>query len=273
MSAAAEKQIILITGIGATNGIGLDTTIFLVADSPNNHVIMGARSVNKAEAKMKEIQAKNPKGTLSYVQLDVNDDESSLEAVKKIKEDFGRLDVLVNNAGICPENTPPPEKPQGTPQLWASRKDMRDTFETNVYGVMVLTEAAIPLLKTSKNPMVINVTSGLGSIEALNPSLDPSNSLYSYKDVRGPAYRMSKAALNMMTTYQYAQLRGDGFKIWAYCPGYVVSDLTNDREAREQMQWCESSETSAQGILDIVHGERDADAGKFITKRGGIYPW
>lgn len=84
---------------------------------------------------------------------------------------------------------------------------------------------------------------------------------------------MSKAALNMLTAYLHAQFRGDGLKVWAYCPGYVVSDLTNDREAREQMQWCESSETSAQGILEIVQGERDGEVGTFITKRGGSYPW
>ncbi|KAH7067004.1 hypothetical protein BKA63DRAFT_571394 [Paraphoma chrysanthemicola] len=262
MSFSADKQVILITG--ATNGIGLDTAIFLAADSPNNHVIMGARSTAKAEAKLKEVQKKNPKGSLSYVGLDVNDDESISAAVKRIGEDFGRIDVLVNNAGVCDNDQ--------TAQF-NSRQVLRDTFETNVYGVMVLTEAALPLLKASKNPMVINVTSGLGSISGLSPDLDPNSQLSPYKDVRGPAYRMSKAALNMMTAYLYHQFQSEGLKAWAYCPGYVVSDLTNDREKREQSQYCESSETSAQGILEIVRGERDAEVGGYITKRGGKYPW
>jgi NAD(P)-dependent dehydrogenase (short-subunit alcohol dehydrogenase family) len=253
-----------LTVTGATNGIGLDTTIFLAAASPANHIIMGARSLTKAEAKLSEVHAQKPKGSLSYVQLDVNDDESISAAVKKIKEDFGRIDVLVHNAGVCPESMT---------QQFTPRQMMRDTFETNVYGVMVLTEAAFPLLKASKNPMVIHVSTGLGSIAALDPSLDTAHPLFPYKDVRGPAYRMSKAALNMLTAYLHAQFRGDGLKVWAYCPGYVVSDLTNDREAREQMQWCESSETSAQGILEIVQGERDGEVGTFITKRGGSYPW
>jgi NAD(P)-dependent dehydrogenase (short-subunit alcohol dehydrogenase family) len=109
--------------VGATNGIGLDTTIYLAADSSNNHIIMGARNPTKAEAKLSEVQAKNPKATLSFVQLDQNDDESIAAAVKKIEQDFGRLDVLVNNAGVCPENNT---------QEWTTRDTLRATFETNV---------------------------------------------------------------------------------------------------------------------------------------------
>lgn len=225
---------------------------------------MGARNPAKAEAKLKEVQAKNPKGTLSSVQLDTNDDESIFAAAKQIERDFGRLDILINNAGVCPEN--------GT-QEWTTRNTLRSTFETNVYGPMILTEAMIPLLKASKNPMVINVTTGLGSITGLDPNLDPSNVLYNYKDVRVPGYRMSKAALNMLTAYQHVHLRQFGVKVWAYCPGFVITDLQDDREAREALPWCESSETSAQGVLDIVKGERDEDVGKFVTKRGGMYPW
>jgi NAD(P)-dependent dehydrogenase (short-subunit alcohol dehydrogenase family) len=241
----------------------LDTTVYLARDSPNNHVIMGARSSSKAEARIKEVQGKDIKGTLSYVLLDQNEDASISSAVEQIKKEFGRVDVLVNNAGVClPDD-----------QEWAPRETLRATFETNVFGVMLLTEALIPLLKASKNPKVINVTSGLGSITGLSPDLDSNNILSNFKHVPSPGYRMSKAALNMLTAYQYARLKQDGFKIWAYCPGYVATDLTNDREAREAMQWCESSETSAQGILEIVQGERDGEAGKFITKNGGGYPW
>lgn len=237
--------------------------MYLARDSPNNHVIMGARSSTKAEARIKEVQGKGIKGTLSYVLLDQNEDASISSGVEQIKKEFGRVDVLVNNAGVClPDD-----------KEWAPRETLRATFETNVFGVMLLTEALIPLLKASKNPMVINVTSGLGSIAGLSPNIDKNNILSNFQSVPSPAYRMSKAALNMLTAYQYARLRQDGFKIWAYCPGYVTTDLTNDREMREGNEYCESSETSAQGILEIVRGERDGEAGKFITKKGREYPW
>lgn len=224
---------------------------------------MGARNPTKAEARLKEVQAKVPNGNFSYVQLDQDDDASIAAAAEKIEQDFGRLDVLVNNAGICPEGG----------NLWPSRKHLRETFETNVYGPLILTEALVPLLKLSKNPMVINVTSGLGSIAALDPNLDPNVELWHYKDVQAPGYRMSKAALNMLTAYQYKHLSEFGFKIWSYCPGWVITDLTNDREQREQIPQCDSSETSAIGILDIVHGKRDDEAGKFIGRQGRSHPW
>lgn len=224
---------------------------------------MGARSASKAEARIKEVQAKNPKGTVSFVLLDQNDDDSIRSAAQQIEQDFGRLDVLINNAAIC----------EDLDIEWSTRADLRATFETNVFGPMILTTTLIPLLKRSPNPMVINVTSGLGSIAGLNPDIDPSHVLANFASAQVPGYRMSKAALNMLTVYQHAHLRGFGFKVWAYCPGYVVTDLNRDRGNREAQPWCESSETSAQGILDILRGERDGEAGGFVTKRGGGYPW
>ncbi|KAF1844464.1 NAD(P)-binding protein [Cucurbitaria berberidis CBS 394.84] len=255
MSAAPEKQIILITG--ATNGIGLDSAIYLAAASPNNHVVIGARSLSKGEKVLKEVQAKNLSGTVSLVQLDANDDSSITAAAKKLKEDFGRLDVLINNAGVCPETAE---------DQWPSRENFRSIFETNVFGPTILTETLIPLLKASKSPKIINVSSSLGSIAAIS---DHSGS---FSAVPYPAYRMSKAALNMLTAYQYYHLEQFGVKVWSYCPGYVVTDLGRDREQREKMGM-ESSETSAQGIVEIVEGKRDAEVGTFIARRGEQYQW
>lgn len=257
-------QLHRLTISGATAGIGLDTTVYLAADSAKNHIIMGARSAAKGEFKVKEVQSKNPKGSISFIIIDQNDDSSISAAVKQIEQEFGRLDILINNAGVATE-------PAG--QEWPTRDNFRAIFETNVYGPTILTEAALPLLKKSKNAMVINLTSGLGSITGLDTNLDQNSPLSAFKNVTCPAYRMSKAALNMLTAYQHAHLHKDGIKIWAYCPGYVVTDLTANRESREAEPWCESSETSAQGILEIVRGERDGEVGKFITKRGGAHPW
>jgi NAD(P)-dependent dehydrogenase (short-subunit alcohol dehydrogenase family) len=83
---------------------------------------------------------------------------------------------------------------------------------------------------------------------------------------------MSKAALNMLTAYQYYQLKPDGFKVWTYCPGFVVTDLGGDREQRVE-NGVESSETSAKGLLEIVQGGRDAEVGGFIAKYGQKHDW
>ncbi|KAG9192474.1 hypothetical protein G6011_11208 [Alternaria panax] len=241
MASSLKKEVALITG--ATNGIGLDTAIYIASASPKYHVIIGARSLSKGETVLKEVQAKpGIQGTLSLVQLDANDDHSIEAAAKKVEQDFGHLDVLINNAGVCPER-------DGT---WTNRDLLRTTFETNVFGATLVTQALIPLMKRSSNPRIINVSSGLGSISAISDHSGP------YSGVKYPGYRMSKAALNMLTAYQYNQLKPNGFKVWAYCPGFVVTDLGGDREQRKE-NGIESSETSAKGLLEIVQGERDAD--------------
>ncbi|KAF2866194.1 hypothetical protein BDV95DRAFT_612057 [Massariosphaeria phaeospora] len=252
----SEKEIVLVTG--GTNGIGLDTVIYIASASPNYHVIIGARNLSKGEKVLKDVQAKSSiQGSVSLVQLDANEDSSIAAAAKKIKEDFGHLDTLVNNAGICPE----PEKEQ-----WPSREVMRSTFETNVFGPTVLTEALVPLLKKSSSPRIINVSSIVGSTSAISDHSSPISA------VKYPGYRASKAALNMITAYQYAQLKEFGFKVWAFCPGYVVTDLGGDREQRVE-NGIESSETSAKGVLQIIQGERDADVGGFVARYGEKYEW
>lgn len=213
--------------------------------------------MSKGETVLKDVQAKaGIQGTLSLVQLDANDDASIKAAAKKIEEDFSKLDVLINNAGVCPER-------DGT---WPDRELMRTTFETNVFGPTLVTEALIPVMKRSSNPRIINVSSTLGSITLISEHGTP------YSAVKYPGYRMTKAALNMLTAYQYVQLKPDGFKVWTYCPGYVVTDLGGDREQRKE-QGLESSETSAQGLLQIVQGERDADVGGFVGRYGQKYGW
>ncbi|KAH9870244.1 hypothetical protein J1614_007167 [Plenodomus biglobosus] len=257
MSTTQDKQVILVTG--ATNGIGLETVKYLVKASVNNHVIIGARNIQKGETVLKDIKAGNPAGSLSTVQLDADSDDSIAAAVKCLTADFPHLDVLVNNAGICTEKVD---------EQWPTREQLRKTFETNVYGPTILTGQLIPLLKKSSNPRIINVTSGLGSIAMMSGD----NGIFSAP--KFPAYRMSKSALNMLTAYQYHNLKseGEGFKIWTYCPGYVATDFGGDKKEREDMG-LEGPETSAQGILEIVQGERDGEVGMFIARRGERYDW
>lgn len=246
---------------GANGGIGFDTAALLASVSPHNHVLVGSRNTTKGEAALKEIQDRNPKGTASLVQLDVDDDESISAAVQHIKHEFGRLDVLVNNAGICKETYD---------GQWPSRDFLRAEFETNVFGATILSAALLPLLRQSKSPRIINVSSGLGSISRCLAT--PDKSPYGVI-VRVPGYRMTKSALNMLTAYQYQQLKGEGFKVWSFCPGFVITDVGKDREARKNMAGCDSSETSAQGILEIIEGQRDGEVGQFLQRYGKRYDW
>ena len=181
--------------------------------------------------------------------------------MQHIEQEFGRLDVLVNNAGIAKETYD---------DQWPSRDVLRAEFETNVFGPTILSGAVLPLLRKSKSPKIINISSSTGSISRIlaEPERGPDGNI-----ICAPGYRMTKTALNMLTAYQYQLLKDEGFKVWSFCPGYVVTDVSGDREARQSMPGCESSETSAQGILEIVEGQRDAEVGQFLTKYGKRFDW
>jgi len=216
---------------------------------------MGIRNLAKGEKALKELRARQPQGTLALrlIDLDVTKDISIQLAATQIRVQYGRLDVLVNNAGIALHG---PD----------TRELLRTTFDTNAFGPLLLTNAVMPLLKKSKAPKIINVSSKLGSIAL---KFDPTDS---DPGLPGEAYRMSKAALNMLTACQHVELQEVGGKAWAYCPGYVITDIWGDKDVREK-NGVESSETSAQGIVEIVEGKRDAEVGKFITRYGQQYPW
>jgi NAD(P)-dependent dehydrogenase (short-subunit alcohol dehydrogenase family) len=201
-------------------------------------------------------------GTLSVVELDVTIDSSIANAAKQIESEFGRLDVLVNNAGIMYVKS----------MAEHNRDILRATFETNVYGPMLLTNAVVHLLKKSKDPRIINVSSSLGSITL---RMDPEH--YLAKINIYEAYRMSKAALNMLTAGQTNEFADFGCKAFAYCPGYVVTDLAVKEGGMPKEQkkdvGAESPETSAEGIRQIIEGERDGDIRKFVFRFGETAPF
>jgi NAD(P)-dependent dehydrogenase (short-subunit alcohol dehydrogenase family) len=217
---------------------------------------MGVRNITKGQSCLQELQARKPQGELSLLELDVTSDASISAAVKTLTADHGRVDILINNAGIANK------------AHRLTRAQIHAIFDTNVYGPMLLTQALMPLLKASNVPKLINVTSELGSIAN---NCDPAAPSY---HVEHNAYRMSKAALNMLTASQNKEMKEFGCKVWSFCPGFVITNLTGE----EDRQWRkdtggESSETSAQGLVEIVEGKRDAEVGGFITKYGKSFPW
>ncbi|KAM7211852.1 hypothetical protein V8F06_012764 [Rhypophila decipiens] len=261
---ASDKTIILITG--ANSGIGLETVVALSQASPDFHILLGARSVEKGEKAISEVKSTSHpagplKGTISVVQLDVSDEKSIHSAKEHIESTYGKLDVLINNAGIVvtrPCNT---------------LTNLRETFETNVFGAMLLTEAVEPLLKKSSmegGPYIIHVSSSLGSI---GTRLDPEDK---YKGVRGDTYRMSKAAMNMMAAchkFNYAEL---GWKVCTFNPGYCVSNLTGPegREVRLS-NGARPARDPADALVEIVQGKRDGDLAKsgIVDIDGGVIQW
>jgi NAD(P)-dependent dehydrogenase (short-subunit alcohol dehydrogenase family) len=218
---------------------------------------MACRNMEKAETAISELKSRSPSGTLSLLQLDVTSDASIAAAAKQVETEFHRLDVLVSNAGVA----------STSPDLHTR---LRETFEANTFGPFLLSEAMVPLLKKSANPRIIHVSSATGSI-SLRLNKEASPTAYNFD---AKPYRMSKSALNMLVACQHVQMKDWGCKVFAYCPGYVLSNLGGEKERASKIaNGAQSPEVSAKGILETVEGKRDEHVGKFLRSTGGVFPW
>lgn len=218
---------------------------------------MAGRSLEKVQKAMSEVQAASPKGTLSAVQLEVTDEESIKHAAAYVEKDFGKLDVLVNNAGVGDRN----------PDI---KKRLQACLDTNVIGPAVVSSHFRPLLLKSQKPYSIYVSSGVGS---LGLASDPTSQTYRSL-ARGEAYRASKAALNMIALQESIEMEETALKVFAMCPGFVRSNLRGtDPDAVSGWGAAEDPIVSGKLILSIIEGERDADARKFVHNNDGVFPW
>ncbi|CAF9921143.1 MAG: hypothetical protein ALECFALPRED_001719 [Alectoria fallacina] len=241
--------VVLITG--ANSGIGYAASKVIASASAKYHVIMASRSIEKGNAACSAIQAAGIKGTTSSIQLDVTDESSIAAAVKAIESDHGRLDVLVNNAGIASR----------APTL---KEQLERTFSTNVVGAAIVAEAFTPLLLKSAEPYLLHISSTLGSL-SLSGEFDYG--------IDARAYRMSKAALNMLMVRVSMTLGKHGVKVFAVCPGLVESNLRGEgAQERSAGGKAGDPEVSGQTILRIMEGGRDADVGRLVNK-DGVVAW
>lgn len=222
-----DTKIALITG--ANKGIGLETARQLGALGMT--VLAGARDPERGRAAEAELRAGGADAV--FVQLDVTDAASVSQAAKRIDASAGRLDVLVNNAGIARVGD------HGfTPPSQTSLEVMRAVYELNVLGVVAVTNAMLPLLRRAPAARIVNVSSEVGS---LGSQSDPASPL-----AQVPAsvpYPSSKAALNMVTMMYARELRDTPIKVNAANPGYTATDLNNNRGFR----------TAAEGAEPSVH--------------------
>ena len=216
---------------------------------------MGCRNAQKGQTALSEIQSTGEtKSPLSLLEIDVDNDDSISKAFSTVEKDFGRVDVLISNAGVTAVGI-------------TGREKLNRIFQTNVVGAFLFSEAFAPLLLKSSNPYLIQISSGLGS---LGWATNPAQNEYS---APWDEYRMSKAALNMGVTQQHKRYKDQNVKVFAFCPGLVKSNLRGEgEEAVSAGGLAGDPLNSAKGLFGIIEGERDADAGTFINGAGTI-PW
>ena len=203
-----KKRAALVTGGNRGIGYAIGRSLAL----RGIEVILGARDPNKGVSACSRLQGEGL--DVNFELLDVTDEDSVQTAVKHIQAQFGRLDILVNNAGIMiddDENV-----------LNVSRDTIEKTLQTNVLGPLRLCQHCITLMRAGGYGRIVNMSSTLGSLSEM---ADPDAA---HADVRTPAYRLSKAALNAITTLIAKEVRNDNILVNSACPGWVRTDLGGD---------------------------------------------
>jgi NAD(P)-dependent dehydrogenase (short-subunit alcohol dehydrogenase family) len=212
--------IALITG--ANKGIGLETARQF--GERGFTVLAGARDEQRGLAAERELRADGVDGR--FVWLDVSADASVREAADWIEREYGHLDILVNNAGIA----------RGNPATETNLDTMREVYEVNVFGVIRVTNAMLPLLRRSPAARIVNVSSEVGSISSMT---DPASPLAQMP--ASLAYPSSKAALNMITALYAKDLRDTPIKVNAANPGYTKTDLNRNSGFRSVTEGAEAT--------------------------------
>jgi NAD(P)-dependent dehydrogenase (short-subunit alcohol dehydrogenase family) len=199
---------VLITG--ANKSIGFEAARQMLRQG--YYVYLGSRDLQKGQQAVDQLKSEGL-ATVEPIQIDVTDSASIAAARQELGQKTPVLDVLINNAGISGAF------PQDA--LSTDVRAVKEVFETNVFGVIEVTQAFIDLLRQSPEPRIVNVTSGLGSLTLHN---DPS---WKYYAVKPAAYNASKAALNAYTIMLAYELRDTPFKVNAVDPGYTATDFNH----------------------------------------------
>lgn len=217
------KRVALVTG--ANRGIGFEIARQLAHKDIT--LLLGARDAESGLEAKERLTAQQL--DVHLVPIDVSDQTSIHAAIGKIKDMFGRLDVLVNNAGILTDGQ--------TRILELSLSLFQNTLDTNALGPLLLSQACIPLMKKNGYGRIVNVSSTLGS---LNDIINPDSS---YTEIQAPAYRLSKTVLNGLTVLLAKELCGTNILVNAVCPGWVRTRMGGDEapvtpaEAAETPVW------------------------------------
>jgi NAD(P)-dependent dehydrogenase (short-subunit alcohol dehydrogenase family) len=250
-----NKPIALVTG--ANQGIGLQIAKDLVANGFT--VLVGSRHIERGEAAAKEVGP-----DAHALQLDVTDQASITAAAERVSNEFGRLDVLVQNAAISNTTKLPgqsvAEYAKTVRPSNVSLDEMRAVWDTNVFGVLAVYQAMLPLLRKAPAARIVNVSSGAGS---LTMNSDPATS---HRAIFGPVYPASKTALNALTLAMAIELEPEGIKVNAVSPGFTRTNLNG-------YSGTETVEEGAREAVRVALLGPDGPTGTFTHAKLGTLPW
>ena len=241
----SNDRIALITG--ANKGIGLEVARRL---GENGHsVLLGSRDAERGEAAASALREQGIGAR--YIHLDLNDPATAAEAAAAIEALYGRLDILINNAGMG-------DVADGSPAT-ADIAAVRRIFDANFFGTLAVTQAMLPLLRKSASARIVNVSSALGS---LAHNSDPD---WIFAGVKLIGYNASKAALNMLTVQLAAELRPAAIKVNSADPGFTATNLNN-------FQGSQTVEQGAAIAIRLALLDDEGPTGGFFSV-DGQQPW
>lgn len=238
------KRVALITG--ANKGIGYEVARQIAKAGWT--VLSGARNEAFGRQAAAKLQAEGL--DVHFVHIDLNAQETAVTAAETIRNQFGKLDLLINNAGIAGTGDGSPSK--------VSIETVEAVMHTNFVGTVAVTQAMLPLLQSTGKAQIINVSSELGSVSLHN---DPN---WKYAPVKLLAYCASKAALNMFTVQLAYEFRDGNIAVNSINPGYTATDLNQKQ----------GTQTVEEGAAEIVRAALldPPITGKFL-ETGGEIPW
>lgn len=249
-----HKRISLVTG--ANQGVGFQLAKEL--SQAGVTVLLGSRNFTRGEAAAKEL------GTgVVPVQIDVTDAASIAAAAERIRTEYGRLDLLVNNAAISNTGKGARTLEEYARTSVASLIDLdevRAIWDTNVFGVLAVYQAMLPLLRLGHDPRIVNVSSGVGS---LTLNADPA---FGYRRHFTPGYAASKTALNGVTLAMMIELEGSGIKVNLVSPGFTSTNLNN-------FEGTESLEDGSREVVRVALLGPDGPTGTFTGWEAATIPW
>ncbi|ACD20659.1 SDR family oxidoreductase [Paraburkholderia phytofirmans] len=250
-----EKSVALVTG--ANQGIGLQIAKDLAARGLT--VLVGSRNLERGEAAATEVGL----GAVA-LQLDVTDQASVTSAAARIRNEFGRLDVLIQNAAISNTKKQPGQSVEEYAKTArpgnVDLDEMRAVWDTNVFGVLAVYQAMLPLLRKTPGSRIVNVSSGVGSLTT------NSNPAFPYRAIFGPVYAASKTALNALTVAMAIELEPEGIKVNAVSPGFTRTNLNG-------YAGTETVEEGAREAVRVALLGADGPTGTFTRWNGDTIPW
>ena len=249
MAQTDSSTLVLITG--ANQGIGFAAARKLAKENRGWHILIGSRDAERGVKAASELKEEGH--SVEPLTIDITSDQSIEQAAELVKSKYGRIDVLINNAGIYNEGRRPG---------WTMREVFQEQFNTNVFGQHLVTEAFEPLLVKSTLPLVVFNSAILGSIHHRLDENDPHSFQIS------PSYRSSKAALNMIMAHWAFKHKNDGWKVNCICPGYVATSMTSSTN----FPGIGTVESGTIAMVKMATLDKDGPTGTFSDKEESI-PW